>query len=188
MGAMPPALETLKDEELVALLVEGRREAGDVLAKRHFRLVAKAVNDTTGDLQVVEDLIQEIFLKVFRKAHLYKPELGKFTSWLVTVSRNEALNHLRKKRRGPHVSLEESDPDGGFAPGESPSRQVSKKEVSGQLLERISRLPEPARTILKLRIMDGRSFDLIARQLKQPVDTVKTIYYRNAEAIRKAST
>lgn len=178
-------LEELKDEELVARLVDGERAAGDLLVKRHFRLVAKAVHDVTGDLQVVEDLIQEIFFKAFRKAHLYKPELGKFTSWLVTVSRNEALNHLRHKRRTAHVSLEETDPEGGFSPGESPSRQVSKKEVSGKILDRINRLPEPARTILKLRIMDGRSFDQIARSLKQPVDTVKTIFYRNTEAIRK---
>ena len=186
--AVPVKLEDLKDEQLIARIVDGDRDAGDIIVKRHFRLVAKAVHDVTGDLQTVEDLIQEIFMKAFRKAHLYKSELGKFTSWLVTVSRNEALNHLRHRKRTAHVSLEETNPDGGFSPGESPSKEVSKKEVSGKLLDRIKGLPDPARTILRQRIMDGRSFEQIARGLKQPIDTVKTIFYRNTENLRKTSS
>lgn len=184
---MPPTrpfTDGPSDEELVERLKKGDREAGNLIVKRHHRLVAKAIYEVTNDLGVVEDLMQDIFFKAFNKAALYDPAKGKFTSWLVTVSRNEALNYLRKRRRSPHVSIEDTNPEGGFAPMDSPSRQVSKREVSGKLLEAINALKEPARTILKQRILQGKSFDQIARALKQPVDTVKTIFYRNTEAIR----
>ncbi len=172
------------DEQLIEKLKKGDRTAGDTIVKRHHRLVAKAVYEVTNDLQVVEDLMQDIFFKAFNKVSLYKPEKGKFTSWLVTVARNEALNHLRKRRRTAHVSIEETNPEGGFAPMDSPSRQVSKKEVSGKLLEGINAMKEPAKSILRMRIIEGKSFDQIAKALKQPVDTVKTIFYRNTEVLR----
>jgi RNA polymerase sigma-70 factor (ECF subfamily) len=188
MSAPRPEGDPLTDEQLIEKLKKGDRTAGDAIVKRHHRLVAKAVYEVTNDLQVVEDLMQDIFSKAFNKVHLYQPEKGKFTSWLVTVARNEALNHLRKRRRTAHVSIEDTDPEGGFAPMESPSKQVSKKELSGKLLDGINSLKEPARTILKARILQGKSFDQIARDLKQPVDTIKTIFYRNTEALRTKST
>jgi len=172
------------DENLVARLVKGDRTAGDEIVRRHYRLVAKSIHDVTNDLQVVDDLMQDIFIKVLRKADLYKPELGRFVSWLVTVSRNEALNHLRSRHRTAHISLEETKPDGGFAPGESPSKEVSKKEVTGKLLENIKALEDPARTILKMRIIEGKSFEQIARVTKRQIDSVKTIFYRSTEALR----
>ena len=179
-----PVKKELTDEELVAKLVKGSRDAGDALWQRHHRLVAKAVYEVTGDLHVVEDLMQEIFFKAFRKSKLYDPTLGKFTSWLVTVARNEALNHLRRRRRTAHVSLDDTNPEGGFSPIESPSKQVSKREVWSQMLGAINSLKDPARMILKMRMLEGKSFDQIAKALKQPVDTVKTTFYRNTEQIR----
>ncbi len=179
-----PAERVYTDEQLVAKLVKGDRTAGDALWQRHHRLVAKAVYEVTGDLHVVEDLMQEIFFKAFRKSKLYNPLMGKFTSWLVTVARNEALNHLRRRRRTAHVSLEDTNPEGGFSPIESPSKQVSKRESWSQMLGAINSLKEPARTILKMRMLESKSFDQIAKILKQPVDTVKTTFYRNTEQIR----
>ena len=71
------------------------------------------------------------------------------------------------------------------SPIERPSQQVSKKETWGKVIEAIHKLPEPARTILVKRILESKPFDQIAKLLKQPVDTVKTIYYRNTESLRK---
>jgi RNA polymerase sigma-70 factor (ECF subfamily) len=178
-------LASLTDEQLVKRLKRGSRSAGDAIVQRHHRLVAKAVYDVVRDLAAVEDLIQDIFMKSFRKIHLYDPAQGRFTVWITTVARNEAINHLRRRKRSRHVSLDDTAPEGGFAPGERPSQQVSKKETTDKVMRVIRGLPEPARTILVKRIHEGRPFDEIARRLKQPVDTVKTIYYRNTEALRK---
>ena len=124
-------------------------------------------------------------MKAFRKIHLYDPAQGKFTVWLSMVARNEAINHLRKRKRNRHVSIENTAPEGGFAPGDRPSQQMSKKETWGMVIHAIHALPEPQRTILTRRILESKPFEQIARTLNQPVDTVKTIYYRCTEHIRK---
>ena len=173
------------DEQLVVRLKKGDRLAGDAIVGRHNRLVARAVYEVVKDLAAVEDLIQEIFMKAFRKIHLYDPAQGKFTVWLTTVARHEAINHLRRLKRSRHVSLDDTAPEGGFSPIERPSQMASKKETWGKVIEAIHKLPEPARTILIKRILESKPFDQIAKLLKQPVDTVKTIYYRNTEGLRK---
>ena len=101
---MPPRpLADLTDEQVVARLKRGNRKAGDALVQRHNRLVARAVYDVVRDLAAVEDLIQEIFMKAFRKIALYNPEMGRFTVWLTTVARHEAINHIRKMKRSRHA-------------------------------------------------------------------------------------
>ncbi len=179
------SIPILTDEQLIVHLKRGDRHAGDALVRRHNRLVARAVYEVVRDLTAVEDLIQEIFMKAFRKVHLYDPAQGKFTVWLTTVARHEAINHLRRMKRSRHVSLEDTAPEGGFSPIERPSQQVSKKETWGKVIEAIHALAEPARTILKKRILESKPFDQIAKFLKQPVDTVKTIYYRTTESLRR---
>jgi RNA polymerase sigma-70 factor, ECF subfamily len=173
------------DEELIAKVKRGNQVAYDTLMKRHERLVAKAVSEVTRDLAAVEDLMQEVFMKVFRKVALYDPKLGKFTVWLVTVARREAINYLRRRKRHHHVSLDDTGSPEGYSPIERPSEQVSKKEVWTKVLNALDGLAEPAKTILKKRMLEGTSFDDIAKILKKPLDTVKTIYYRNTEALRK---
>ncbi len=180
---MPPTLFT--DEQLARRVKRGDRQAGDMLFHRHHRLVAQAVCGVVRDLAAVEDLIQDIFMKAIRKIALFDPAQGRFTVWLTAVARHEAINHLRRRKRSRHVSLEETAPEGGFAPVERPSQQASKKETWGGVFNAIRGLPDPARTILTMRIMESKPFEEIARRLKQPTDTVKTIYYRNTEALRK---
>src|SRR5262245_14298998 len=86
------------DEELVERLVAGDRSAGDSIIRRHSGLVAKAVRQAGAESKDVEDVVQDIFLRAFRKAIRYKASKGRFTSWLATVARNDALNHLRRRR------------------------------------------------------------------------------------------
>ena len=68
------SIPILTDEQVVQLLKKGDRKAGDTIVMRHNRLVARAVYEVVKDLAAVEDLIQEIFMKAFRKIHLYDPQ------------------------------------------------------------------------------------------------------------------
>lgn len=176
-------IPTLTDEQLVEILKKGDRKAGDVLVQRHNRLVARAVYAVVRDLGAVEDLIQDIFMKAFRKVDLYDPRQGRFTVWLTTVARNEAINHIRRMKRTRHLSIEDSTP--GVSPVERPSQQILKKESWNRIIDAIHHLPEPTRTILIKRLLESNPFDHIAKLIKQPVDTVKAIYYRNTELLRK---
>lgn len=176
----------LTDEMLAARLRGGDRSAGDELMQRHQRLVARAVCEVIRDLTAVQDLIQEAFLKAFRKIHLYDPAQGRFTLWLTTIARNETINHLRRVKRSRLVLSEELPPREDTAPIDRPSQQVSKRETWGNILRALRACREPDRTILQARILESQPFNEIARRLGQPVDTVKSIYYRAAAALKEA--
>lgn len=166
------------DEELVERLVAGDRSAGDAIVRRHSGLVAKIVRQAGADPEDVEDMVQDILLRAFRKAARYQPAKGRFTSWLATVARNDALNHLRR-RRAATVSLDETLLAAGMTP-------AGGSEITMALMEAVSQLKEPAQTITRLRLLEGKSFAAIGRATNQPTETVKTIYYRNIEKLRKA--
>jgi RNA polymerase sigma-70 factor (ECF subfamily) len=182
---MPRAAETPTDQILINQVQMGSRTAYETLLKRHERLVAKSVHDVVRDLTAVEELMQDVFIKVFQKLHLYDPEKGRFPVWLGTVARHEAINYIRRHKRAGTISLEATGGNVGFSPIDRPSEQASKKEVWGQIIDAIGKLKEPAQTILKMRMIEGKRFDQIAKSLDRPLDTVKTIYYRNTESLRK---
>jgi RNA polymerase sigma-70 factor (ECF subfamily) len=166
------------DEELVARLVAGDRSAGDALVRRHSGLVAKAVRQAGADPEDVEDMVQDIFIRAFRKANRYRPSKGRFISWLATVARNDTLNHLRR-RKSFTVSLDEALVSAGMTSDHG-------SEITMALMEAISLLKEPAQAIARLRLLEGKSFAAIGRATGQPTETVKTIYYRNIEKLRKS--
>ena len=166
------------DEDLVARLVAGDRAAGDVLVRRHSGLVAKIVRQAGAYPEDVEDMVQDIFLRAFRKASRYQSTKGRFTAWLATVARHDALNHLRR-RRASTVTLDETLLAAGMTPD-------AGAEITMALMEAISLLKEPAQSISRLRLLEGKSFAAIGRAMGQPTETVKTIYYRNLDKLRKA--
>jgi len=175
----------LTDEQLVVKLKRGDRSAGDALMVRHQRLVARAVCEVIHDLAAVQDLIQEAFLKAFRKIHLYDPNMGRFTLWLTTIARHETVNHLRKLKRSRLVLTEELAPLEEPSPTDRPSQTISKRETWTRVIQIIRGFREPDRTILTKRILESKPFNDIARLLGQPVDTVKSIYYRTTAELRE---
>lgn len=176
-----PAPERSKepsDEDLVARLLAGDRSAGDMIIRRHSGLVAKTVRQAGANPEDVEDMVQDIFLRAFRKAGRYRSSKGRFTSWLATVARNDVLNHLRRRKTAT-VTLDETLLVAGMT-------SEAGSEVTMSLMEAISQLKEPAQTIARLRLLEGKSFAAVGRATGQPTETVKTIYYRNIEKLRRA--
>jgi RNA polymerase sigma factor (sigma-70 family) len=180
---MEPGVPT--DLDLVVRLKAGDRSAGDEIIERHKRLVAHSVWEVVHDLGVVEDLIQDIFIKTFRKIHLYRPEAGKFTVWLVTVSRNEAINHLRRLKRSRLVLMDNVGGETHASPLDRPSQQFSRKETWGRIMGAVKGLAEPARTIVIQRLIESKSFQDIGRRLGRPTETVKSIFYRATSDMRE---
>ena len=166
------------DEELVERLVSGDRSAGDAIIRRHSGLVAKTVRQAGVGQEDVEDMVQDIFIRAFRKANHYRPSKGRFISWLATVARNDTLNHLRR-RRAATVSLDEALLGAGMTPNHG-------AEITMALMEAIGQLKGSAQEVARLRLLEGKSFAVIGRTLGQPTETVKTIYYRNIDKLRRA--
>jgi DNA-directed RNA polymerase specialized sigma24 family protein len=95
------------------------------------------------------------------------------------------VNHLRKLKRSRLVLTEELAPLEEPAPVDRPSQTISKKETWTRVIQIIRGFREPDRTILTKRILESKPFNDIARLLGQPVDTVKSIYYRTTAELRE---
>lgn len=140
----------------------------------------------------VEDLAQEVFLKVYKSLHKYDQKRS-FSAWLFTIANNHCIDYLRKRRLqavsldvplfpasdGKDVKLE--IPDEEFAPEAVYQRTAEQEE----LLEAIDSLPEEYSLIIKLRHLKGYSYEEIGQLLNIPLGTIKSRIYRARHELKK---
>lgn len=116
-----------------------------------------------------EEITQDIFLKVWQQPERWNPALGQFNSWLLTITRNAAIDRLRKERR-PAANLLEQ--------GESPSITLNAHDTlwyDGQVLRKLmEQLPNEQRQLIDLAFYQGYTHSELAENLNLPLGTVKT--------------
>jgi len=120
-----------------------------------------------------EDLLQEIFLQVWRQAAAYSFERGSPEAWLINIARSRAIDKLRSIRRREKSFVLTDDP----AAAESPDNvETSAGESETRLImnSALANLPEAQRRVLELAYFDGLSQTEIAARLAEPLGTVKT--------------
>jgi RNA polymerase sigma-70 factor (ECF subfamily) len=140
-----------------------------------------------------EDLVQGVFLKVWRAAPRYKP-LAKFSTWLFQIARNHWLNERDKiMRRIRPTSLDAPRGPGGegmrldqTVEGESPSptHEALSRELGRRIEEAVARLPEKLRMVWVLGGAQGLPYREVAAILEIPVGTVKSRMFQAVRALR----
>jgi RNA polymerase sigma factor (sigma-70 family) len=117
---------------------------------------------------VAEDLLQESFVRIWRKAHQYDPALGDPLGWMAAVTRNIALDHLRRARVRGETGLEE-------ASGAAAHEALAELDFSRADLQRcIDRLPEKQKQAILLAYYRGMTHIELAEALGAPLGTVKS--------------
>jgi RNA polymerase sigma-70 factor, ECF subfamily len=136
-----------------------------------------------GSRSDAEDLLQEVFLQVWRQALSYSAERGSPEAWLITITRSRAIDKLRSLRRRDMVtsSPDESSRGTGGAQMEHPT-QVSEAKLTVQGF--LARLPEAQRLVLELAYFDGLTQSEIAARVGEPLGTVKTRMRAGLERLR----
>ena len=120
-----------------------------------------------------EDLLQEVFLQVWRQATVYSVQRGSPEAWLINIARSRAIDKLRSMRRREKSFVLTDDP----AAAESPDNvETSAGESETRLImnSALANLPEAQRRVLELAYFDGLSQTEIAARLAEPLGTVKT--------------
>src|SRR3954468_8324368 len=108
MSQSEPAGQTETDAEdvrLMSLVSGGDMEAFERLVEKHQMLVAGTVARMLGNNSDVEDVAQQVFVRVWKSARRYVPR-AKFTTWLLKITRNLVFNEMRRTKRRPHVPLQ----------------------------------------------------------------------------------
>src|SRR5216110_2955100 len=99
------ASEDAEDVRLMELVSGGDTSAFEELIERHQSLVAGTVARMLGSNSDVEDIAQQVFIRVWKSARRYVPR-AKFTTWLLKITRNLVFNELRRSKRHAHVPLQ----------------------------------------------------------------------------------
>jgi RNA polymerase sigma-70 factor (ECF subfamily) len=178
-----PQQDTRTDEELARMLADGQPEALTPLYNRYAPLVFHIAAQSL-DTATAEDIVQEVFLSLWRKAHTYDPRRGPFRPWLLQVAHFRVLNELRTRSRRPKLDpdsgteLLDDLADGSDGPVETAWQTFRREAVQAA----VERLPQAQRQALSLAFFEDLTHDQVAETLRLPLGTVKT---RIRSGIRK---
>jgi len=174
-------MDQMLDTELVKLAQGGEGRAFDILVARYQTKVTHLVYRYVNDRDTALDLVQDIFLKIFRNLVKFKGE-SKFSSWLFRVAINDCIDHLRRVKVRKEQSLDlyqnagfdVADPDENTDIAASFENQVERRKVR----EALARLPENQQAVILMKVYEDMTFDDIAEVLQQPVSTIKSRLYK----------
>ncbi|MBP1625174.1 MAG: polymerase sigma factor SigW [Acidobacteria bacterium] len=177
---------------LVERVLAGDQEACMRLVHSYSRMVGTVIWRATGDDQIVEDLSQETFLRVFR-AMGYFDSRGKLSTWIYTIANRVAIDHLRKNSRWREESLtDESGTDlkRAVSDPESPDPEdaLARKEIRGVIQNELALLPETYRLALVYTAIDELDYQTVAAMMDIPVGTLKTYVFRGKKVLKDRIT
>jgi RNA polymerase sigma-70 factor (ECF subfamily) len=169
------------DAHLIEASLKGSERAFRQLVERHHALAYSAVRSVMGDRDDVEDVVQEVFIKVYRALATFRTD-ARFSTWLYRIARNEAVSTVRRKTMsGPPIEETVLESDAASRPDEQ-YRVEEERAVMGRCLEQ---LDDQYRTVLELRYLGERSYQEIAEAMELPIGTVKSYIHRAKAELKR---
>jgi RNA polymerase sigma-70 factor (ECF subfamily) len=178
--AFDSKMKDLGDEALVRRVAEGDERAFLELYDRYSRPVYATGFRLLGDAHLAEELVQDAFTSVWRRAKSFESERASFSTWLYRIARNRAVDLDRRRRVRP-VSVGE-DPLRTVPGGPEPEASVDSWDVARAL----SRIPGEHREVLTLAYFQGLTHNEISQQTGVPLGTIKTRITAALKRLRRA--
>ena len=178
------------DWELIVRVAAHDREAFAELVERHHRRLLRVCERLLGDAEDARDAVQEVFLKVLRKAGGFRPH-ALVSTWLYRIAVNHCLNQLRRRRLVRMISLSPAADDAEAAlepPEERPDaeRELASKQRWRATRRAIAALPPSQRTVLVLARFEGLSYREIADTLGITLGAVESRLVRAMRTLDRA--
>jgi RNA polymerase sigma-70 factor, ECF subfamily len=172
---MSPPLAAFEDSTLIKLALEGQDECFTILVDRHLIAVRRRIRSMVGNASDVDDLLQEVLLKVWRRLSTFRLE-SSFRTWMTRVAMNEALQLYRRERGRLCQPL--GDFDALPSHGDSPHQCLARTEVTLAVRSAVAGLPAKYGQVLILRDLEQLSTRETAQFLKSSIPAVKTRLFR----------
>lgn len=190
LGPLPGAADS--DAMLVERAVAGDQGAFELLVIKYQRRIQRLIGRMVRDVDLVEDIAQETFIRAYRALHQFRGD-AQFYTWLYRIAVNTAKKFLLELKRDPTVSQSafKSTEDGDetyYAESEprsdeTPESVLAAKEIAVAVNTALAALPEDLRQALILREIEGLSYEEISGVMDCPIGTVRSRIYRAREAI-----
>ncbi len=188
------AADQTADYRCMERLAQGDQSALEELYERWSRPLLNFLYRMCSDRTLSEDLMQGVFVRVWRAAPRYRP-LAKFSTWLFQIARNHWLNEREKKmRRIRPVSLEHHGGSAGDAPrliaaidsgASSPDQVAEQKELGKRIRLAAATLPDKLKSVWVLGVNQGLPYKEVAAILEIPVGTVKSRMFQAVRQLRE---
>ena len=182
------AFDTCSDETLLRLAMAGDEEAFTRLYRRLRGIVYRFARQMSGSSSVAEDMTQDVFLILLRRAELYDPQRGSLSTYLMRIARNETLRRLDRDRA--YVALTEDnaapdkDPDENLIVRIDPLGNLMRDEEIESVRQAVLALPLHYREVVVLCELEEMSYGEAAALLGCAIGTVRSRLHR-ARALLK---
>jgi RNA polymerase sigma-70 factor (ECF subfamily) len=150
------------------------------LYDRYSGIVYGVALRVLGDTTAAEDVLQEVFLQLWRRPQAFDPDRGKLAPWLAVIARNRAIDVLR--RRPLEDDIAELPISTGVDLEDTAGRRLAVEKVRGVL----TGLPQEQRKALEMAFFEGLTHTEIAAKTGEPLGTIKTRIRTALVAVRKA--
>lgn len=182
-GVNEPGIDN--DVELLRDIGAGDRSAFsrfyDQYSKLLFSIAFKVLNDS----KEAEDVLQEVFLQVWDKAGHYDSRLGKPVSWVVTLTRNKAIDHIRSSQRRAKLMEQAATEMAVQSDVAATANESVRGQESAQLISSaVSELPADQRKAIEMAFFSGLTQNEISETLKEPLGTIKARIRRGMLKLR----
>jgi RNA polymerase sigma-70 factor (ECF subfamily) len=170
----------IEDRELMMKVKEGDEDAFRVLFERYRGKLMRYIFGMIGNYSVTEDIVQEVFLKLFLSRKRYKP-VSSFRAYIYRIAHNTCVNFLKSRRYKElsHLSIERVN--GNVPPSFDESGE--ERERIEILKREMKNLPEKQRTAIQLALLEGMSYEEIAQVIGCSYNAAKILLFRAKEKL-----
>jgi RNA polymerase sigma-70 factor (ECF subfamily) len=193
MSDMKPSQENQPGADLVSKLKAGDPKAYQELMTTYERRIYSFAYGFVHDSDEAMDIVQETFLRVFRKVETFKGDSA-FTTWLYRIARNLCIDKIRRKKRAPmgefddqrkhEVQTHDKPALVGSMDAYSPVESTLRKELGQELMGALDTLGERHKEVLLLRELEGWSYAEIAESMDLPIGTVMSRIYHARKKVQ----
>jgi len=181
-----------EDEALIMAALKGSVFAWEKLVKRYESKIYNHGLRLTGNPSDAMDLMQEVFLGVYRNLHRFRGD-AKFSSWIFRIAHNKAVDMNRRKKlmtSSPKFFADDGDDEFEKFPGKKelePENRLGNQEQNVHVLKMLSELSSDQRSIVELKVFQSLTFDEIAELQDISANTVKTRFYSALKKMKVVS-
>lgn len=172
----PDQADKLSDEELAALTLQNRDYFIFIINRYKIKLFNFIRRITGARDEDAEDLLQEIFLKVYLNLNDFDNDL-KFSSWIYSIARNHAISHYRKtqaRAEGHSISIDDAAAKSIMSDFQM-EKNMDLQFLKKRLAEALSNLDEKYREVLILKFLEEKNYQEISDIIKRPIGTVGSL-------------
>jgi RNA polymerase sigma-70 factor, ECF subfamily len=169
-----------QDEALIERIRSGDETAMADMYDRYSGIVYGVALRVLGDTGVAEDVLQEVFLQLWRNPQAFDANRGKLATWLAVIARNRAIDHLRKR------PLEDDIEGLPISTGVNLENEAARRLAVDKIRGVLSGLPQEQRRALEMAFFEGMTHTEIASKTGDPLGTIKTRIRAGLLALRKA--